>query len=120
MIIDFDGRVLTVPAHVEQEVINQVYAMIKDKVYPQIPQPGRIAMMMYSRGKLRDMEIALNAAGYDGKKVRPPTGDDPNLHYLKIMLAETLRDMSNAVLEITTEQGTDTVKSFSLPIDNQG
>lgn len=114
MIIQIDGRVLAVPPHIEKQVVDSLCEMLVGKLYPAIPQPLRIGMMIYSRSKIRAAEVALNAAGYDGKQIRPPPGADPNLHFMNIMLAESLREMADATLAITTEQGTDTIATVQL------
>jgi hypothetical protein len=118
MIIDFDGRELTVPAHVEQELINQLFDMFVEKIYPMVPLPGQLLMMHWSRGKLKDIEQASIKAGYDPVKVRsavrPPPGGDPNLLYLRIMLADSLREMEHAVIEVATIPETDTITSLTI------
>ncbi len=123
MIIVLDGRALSVPAPVEQQIIDQLFELVAEKVYPMISTPAQLLMMHYSRGKLKDIEQANIKAGYDAalvrSLVRPPQGADPNLHYLRIMLADTLRDMEHAMLAVCTEAGTDTIKSIALPIDGQ-
>lgn len=115
MKINIEGRTLTAPPEVDKVVADGLFEMLVNKLYPTIPPLMQFGMMHYTRTKLRDLEASLNAAGYDGKAVRPKDGEDPNILYARIMFADMLGDMRDAQLTINTEAGTDTISSFTLP-----
>src|SRR5690348_8629332 len=120
MKIQLDERELSVPPEIEKSLVDQLYSLLAEGLYAQVPTPVRLAMKLVSRNKLAELEQQLNEAGYEGKRIRPPDGSDPNLHYARIMLASSLGDLKDAKLCIETEPGTDTVKSVTLPGKNPG
>ncbi len=123
MYLDIDGKLYEVPAPLEAQMAAQLFQLIVDGLYPQIPTPIRQGLKLYARGELLKMEKALNKAGYDGTKIRPPTGEDSALHYMRIQFHQGLRGIHDAILLIDTEGGESnaiTAFALSLPVADPG
>ncbi len=122
MHIDIDGKLYEIPAAMEAAMMGQLFQMIVDGMYPQIPTMVRQGLKVYTRKELLKMEQALDKAGYDGKSIRPPAGEDPTLHYLRIQFYNGLKGIHDAILLIDTAEGSNTITAFalSLPEQNQG
>ena len=114
MIIDIDGKLYTVPAHIEHKIAEQAYLLVLEK-YMKLEKPIRLGLKPISRHYLSKMEQELNKLGKDGKSIRPKDGDDPTLHYTRLVLGTLQEGLKDAILLIDTEGDTD-ITAFSLSI----
>ncbi len=119
MHIDIDGRLLEVPAELEAQMAGQLFQMIVDGLYPTIPAFIRQGLKVYARKELLKVENRLNAAGYDGKSVRPPTGADATLHFMRMQFWNGLKGIHDAILLIDTEGESNTITAFALSLPEQ-
>lgn len=120
MIIDIDGHRLVVPEHIEAKIFEQFHLIVLDMFYKTLPKPVRLALKPFTRNELRKIEENMNAAGRDGKTIRPPDGAEPSLHYLKVMLNSVQVGMQEALVLIDSEPDTHEVTAFNLSLPNPG
>ena len=119
MIIDLDGRLYTVPAHIEHKIVEQAYLLVLEK-YMKLDKPIRLGLKPISRHYISKMEQELNKLGKDGKQIRPKDGEDPTLHYTRLVLGTLQEGLKDAILFIDTEGGGDAVAAFALSIPREG
>lgn len=119
MLIDIDGRVISIPPHIEAKIMLQLYAILAEK-HSQLDTPTRLLLKPLFRHQLKKLEQELNKLGKDGKAVRPREGEDPALRYAQLMFATAQEVMKDAILLIDAEGAGDSVTAFALSIPNPG
>lgn len=118
MIIDVDGHLLVVPDHIEAKWFEQFYQIAMDMFLKQLPKPIRMGLKPFARNELLKLEQRMNAAGKDGKAIRPVDGAEPSLHYLKVMLNSVQVGMKDALVVIDSDPETHQVEAFNMSLPN--
>lgn len=118
MIIDIDGKTYTIPAYIEAKILSQVEALIEEMIV-KAEGPVRFFLKNRARHEIAKMEQQLNEMGKDGKLIRPKDGADPVKHYAHLLLFGIVQKvLSDAILLIDSEGGSNAVAAFNLSIAN--
>lgn len=94
-------------------MVNQVYQMLLER-YESMGKTLRLALKPLARHVLMELEKK------HGTQVRPPKGDDPSLHLVKLLLGVLIKGMPNVSVIVSTTPGTTEIQSFDLSVKGEG
>jgi hypothetical protein len=113
MKIELDGKEYTVSHETEEKMVQQIYLMLLEK-YEGLGKTIRLLVKPVARQILLEMEKK------SGKGIRPPRGDDPTLHLVRLMLGVLNKGLQDVECQVTTKRGSTEITTFGLSVKGQG